>query len=130
MTAIEKYSSTKHFQTLRRWNDVRGQVGLEHWMLPDLGFVAGDRAIAFLVTTNSPVAWIAHWTVDPELSKEQRDQVLDVLAAHIERVAKEKGFQIVQTLGKVGHNLSQRLEDRGYLSAPGPFTFYVKDIRS
>lgn len=127
---ITPYVHAEHFKTLRLWNDARGQRGLEPWMLPDIGFVWNDNAMAFLVTTNSPVAWIAHWTVKPDLPRELRGEAFRALAGHAETFARERGFRLVQTLGKVGFQLSYDLRMTGYLAAPGEFLFLVKDLRS
>lgn len=125
---IELYSHDAHFSILKEWNDSRGQLGLERWMLPDLGFVCDRKAIAFLVTTNSPVAWIAHWSVSPAEEKEERDELVLELAQVLEREATERGFRILQTLGKVGHNLERRLRELGFLEAAGQFTFFAKNL--
>lgn len=125
---IKPYSHEEHFELLKRWNDAREQYGLEEWMLPKFGLVAHDRAAAFLVTTDSPVAWIAHWTVAPELTKEERDLVIEELARALEAIAREKGFRLLQTLGKFGHNLSDRLRAHGFFEAEGAFTFFAKSL--
>jgi len=97
-------------------------------MLPDLGVVFDDVAMAFLVTTNSPVAWIAHWAVDPKLPKEDRDHAIAELTRELETLAKKKGYRLLQTLGKVGFNLSHRLRKNGFTAADGEYTFFVKEI--
>lgn len=125
---IETYSHNEHFELLRDWNNARKQFGLERWMLPDFGLVIDDIAMAFLVTTNSPVAWIAHWSVRPELSKEDRDRAINDLTKEFEKISKEKGFRLLQTLGKSGFNLSYRLRKNGFIAADGEFTFFVKDL--
>jgi hypothetical protein len=126
---ITTYSHSKHFELLKSWYDQRDQLGLETWMLPDLGLVCDNKAIAFLVTTNSPVAWIAHWTVAPSLTKIERDTVFNELTLELEALAQSKGYRLLQTLGKVGHNLSTRLREHNFLEAPGEFTFFVKELK-
>ena len=127
---IEIYSHSKHFELMKSWNDARCQFGLEPWMLPDLGFVADNRAMAFLVTTNSPVAWFANWTVDPEATKSERVYLITDLIEELEKVSREKGFRLTQTLGKVGHGIEEILKINGYIAAKGEYSFFVKEIRS
>ena len=125
---IENYSHDWHFERLKEWNDSRGQFGLEQYMLPDLGFVWNDRAIAFLVTTNSKVAWIANWTFDPSLRAWERDEATAELLSKIESVSRDLGFRFLQTLGRSGKRLADRLRANDFLEAPGEFIFFVKDL--
>lgn len=127
---IEGYKNEKHFSVLKAWNDARGQFGLEEWMLPKLGYVLDDKAIAFLVTTNSPVAWIAHWSVEPKLLRNERDLAFMTLAAHLEKEAYQMGFKLIQTLARVNRGLLTALKTRRFVSTPDLYTFLVKDIRS
>ena len=126
---IKLYSHNEHFETFKKWNDLRFQYGVEAWMLPDLGFVCNNSAMAFLITTNSPVAWFGNWIVDPNLNREQRKLVINELIVELEKVAKEKGFKLTQTLGMVGMGLSEILKLHGYNSTDGEYSFFVKDIR-
>lgn len=125
---IEMYSHEKHFELLKSWFDKRDMPGLERWMLPDLGLVLEKSALAFLVTTNSPVAWIAHWAVDPKLDRHSRDVAFCLLSKEMEHLAREKGFRLLQTIGLVGHHLSLSLRREGFLKANGAFNFFCKDI--
>lgn len=129
VSMIIPYEHKKHFSLLKEWNDARGQVGLEEWMLPDLGYVYDDKAIAFLVTTNSPVAWIAHWTVKPFLSREDREISFNALSGHLEKDAQKMGFKLIQTLARVHRHLLKDLESRGFLSDHESYKFLVKDLR-
>ena len=126
---IKSYSHDEHFEIFKKWNDARFQYGVEAWMLPDLGFVCNDNAMAFLVTTNSPVAWLGNWIVNPDCSREERKMLIGELIVELEKVAKEKGFKLTQTLGMVGLGLSEILKSYGYSSTDGEYSFFVKDIR-
>lgn len=128
---IHQYDHKKHFEMLKSWNDSRGQCGLEEWMLPKLGFVLEGQAIAFLVTTNSPVAWIAHWTINPTIKGlDNREVIFMTLSRHIEKEAQHMGFKLIQTLARVNRGLLTTLKKRGFIATEDLYTFLVKDIRS
>lgn len=123
-----KYSHNTHFEVLKSWYDDRNTLGLKPEMLPDLGYVSNDIAIAFLVTTNSPVAWIANWTVDPKATLEQRNRAIYELLVQCEEEAKRLGYKILQSCA-MKDNMKLRFDVAGYKSF-GDFTFVAKSLET
>lgn len=125
---IETYSHEKHFELIKDWNDARGQVGLEPWMLPEVGWVIGLQAAVFLVPINPQMTWLANWVVAPKISSADRGILLKRLFDAVEIEVRRKGFRILQTLGKAGHNMGRRLSFYGFVTAPGYYEFFAKNI--
>lgn len=127
---VTAYTHKEHFELLKAWNDARCQYGLEQWMLPDLGFVSDIGAMAFLVTTNSPVAWMDNCAVNPTLNRTERDVAVAELIACLEQVSKDKGYRLVQAIAKADLGLAALLSNSGYTTSPGVFKYFVKQLES
>jgi hypothetical protein len=124
MQLVVRPYTRSDFDLLNSWLEQRGIFGVTDEMLGHLGFCVPDAAFAFLLLSNSPIAWIANWVVNPAATQEQRDSSISALLMKCESVAKDNGCIVIQSLAKF-ENMKNRFVNNDYNSF-GEFTLYSK----
>jgi hypothetical protein len=98
-------------------------------ILPATGFMVNEAACGFLYMTDSRIAWLEWIFSNPEKTKEERAEALDLLFQKLESHAKERGIAVIFTsCGSDGY--SRVLGRNGFEETDKNVTQYIKIMRS
>jgi hypothetical protein len=121
---VKRYNPFMHFEMLEAWLPAFNIPVPKPDSLPEFGLIVDDIAIAFLVRTDSAVAYIDHVITDPRSEKLKRDRALKTLFLELETQAKREGFSVVTTLVNLPSHI-ERVKRLGY-QAHGDYTLFCK----
>jgi hypothetical protein len=93
---VDPWVSARHFETYQKWMHFYDVAVAETDKLPPTGFVVDGLAIAFLLRTDGPLAFIEGLVGNPWLPREQVDPALDAVVQAVIGCAREEGFRVLQ----------------------------------
>lgn len=85
----EAFDYQKHAALVTSWGKKHNFPLLPKEFLPNIGFMVGDTACGFLYSTNSAMGWVEWVFTNPEKSKEERKEAINMLFDLIEVAAQE-----------------------------------------
>ncbi len=85
----------KDYDTVESWFSTRGIFPAQYHALPEIGFIVENIACGFLYKTDSSVALIENLIANPEESRENRDEALDIVVSSILDEAKKLGYRSI-----------------------------------
>lgn len=115
----------KDHKTLCSWWRKRGWPELPLAMLPNVGVIVEEKAAAFLIQTDTAVAWLEWIVSDPEA--ENTGEAVSEAIHILTKVAKELGFAVVMTSIN-NKRLEQRFENEGYVAQDVDMTNMVRRL--
>lgn len=114
---IKDFVYDQHAKTIREWGSKHSFDLPIAELLPQLGLVVNDAACGFLYQTDSKLGWLEWVYANPNKSKEERKEALDLLFQEMERRAIILGFKCLfsaaahQAYADVLHRQSFQLTD-------------------
>lgn len=121
---VEIYDHDKHLGKLTEWLASRNISVPDRRLFARFGLVIDDKAIGFLVQTDSAAAWIDHVAADPKAKDSERKQALELLFRLLEQEAFRKGYLMVTALAQLPV-MRSKFTMRGYQKA-GEYGLYFK----
>ena len=111
---VRRYTSSDYSSLETWWKDQNwSSVPEDH--LPEYGLIVDGIAAAFLYRTDSKFALLEFVIANPNSSKEERSEALDLIIDNLLFVAKELGFSTVFT--SLEHpKLLERYEKHGFVA--------------
>lgn len=97
----ETFDYKKHADMVRKWGETHQFPLPPYDMLPSTGFMVEDKACGFLYTTNSKIGWLEWVFSNPEKTKEERKEALDLLFKLIEYTARDLQVGVLLTASHV-----------------------------
>jgi hypothetical protein len=95
--------------------------------LPKHGFIVDDKAVGFLYMTDSKIAWLEFIVANPNVSKEDRSEALDLVINKLIDLAKELEFKTV--FSSVTHpRLIERYKRHGFVVTDTGMTNMIRRV--
>ncbi len=94
----ESFNYEKHSKLVRAWGKKHRFPLPPKQMLPAIGYVVNEAACGFLYLTDSKIALLEWVFGNPEKTKEERAEALDVLFSLLEKTAKELKYEMLFTM--------------------------------
>ncbi|AEI68032.1 hypothetical protein [Corallococcus macrosporus] len=120
------YVPELHFEHIKSW--------LQHWDevvtpdgLPQTGYVIPGKAAGFLYRTDSSLAMIENLVAAPGLSKEERNEAVDLIVAAICTESARLGFKILLGTTQLDA-VVKRAEKHGFIYVDGGFHVIAKRL--
>jgi hypothetical protein len=120
------YVPALHFDQVRAWVRARNE-DITPDALPQTGFIIPGKAAGFLYRTDSSLAWIESLVAAPDLPKEERTQVVDLIVLAVCHKAKELGFRLLMGY-TVLDAVVKRAERLGFDTVDGNFRLVILDL--
>lgn len=90
---IRSYDNTD-FPELKNWFSLRGKEVIEE-CLPQFGFIAPGIAAGFLMQTDCKVGILEPFISNPNTTKEQRDEAINIIMFNLINLAKLMEFKFI-----------------------------------
>lgn len=117
----------KHYEEANSWGRKHNFPLPGREYLPDIGFVVPGLAVGFLYTSNSKIGWVEWVFGNPEASKDDRAQAIDLVIKLIEYCAKDLGIEaLFSSSGSPAYQ--SVLERHGFDATDKNVTQYIKKI--
>jgi hypothetical protein len=122
---LHKFSYHEHAEEVRRWGKKHAFPLPPEQMLPDTGFIVNEIACGFLYVTNSSLGWIEWVFSNPEKTKEERAEGLDLVFKAVQKLSKELGIQALFSAAAT-KAYANVLERNGFNETDKSVTHYLK----
>ncbi|GHG84957.1 hypothetical protein [Comamonas sp. JC664] len=116
---LEPYVPELHFEHIKAWLQSWDEIVTPDG-LPQTGFVVPGKAAGFLYRTDSSLALIENLVAAPGLSKEERNEAVDLVVAAICKEATRLGFKILLGTTQLDA-VVKRAEKHGFIYVDGGF---------
>lgn len=114
------------YHLIQNWQARRGKLAPKKELLPPVGLIEDNAACGFLIHCDNGVGILDFFISNPEIPKEQRDQVLDDIVFALILTAKMAGMKQVYCNSNIWA-IKSRAEKHGFANI-GEFTSYLKEL--
>lgn len=123
---VRKFQTSDYFELCGWWNKHNWPcIPLDH--LPENGFIVEGLAAGFLYKTDSKFGLLEFVVANPDSSKEDRAQALDLVIDNTLNLAKELGFKSI--FSSITHpKLIQRYQEHGFMMTDENMTNMIRRL--
>lgn len=84
------------YPTLKKWLGDRNLGDIPKDYLPEVGLIVPGLAVGFLLTTDTPLAFLEYFVSNPLANQDDRQEAIYQIAKELIEYAKHIGVEIVQ----------------------------------
>lgn len=117
----------ENYKVLVEWWKSHGWDAIPFDILPKIGYIINDNVAGFLYSTDSTMAIMEWFISNPNSTKEERNENLNILINFLSEIAKDLGFKTCFTY-TVNKGLINKLENNGFLKTDENMVHLVRRL--